>query len=339
MYMLTHICFRSQKNGRQRRKFYLNNGFQKLHSLKRILVFGDHFWWFGHSIKNSKLKLDEIDEVIMGQVLTSASGQNPARQAAINAGVPIEKTAYELLKRPGVNYAKLVTLPGVGKRKSHNAEKTFVEEQPTVFVRTLRTILLNTPAKLLKEIILVDDGSSQKWLNQPYPLSIHPSYPQGGPTALKQDKFIKCIKVDEVKLNKSIFKMYVYKNLIDKTEHLAFVKGTIDSKKNILVRMHSLNIFSDLLSDKTSELQKSISTISKSNSGAIVIIRNPKKELNKRNSNNKNINKQKILKEYGVGAQILIDLGIRKITLLTKSRKNIVGIDGFGLEVNGTKRF
>ena len=46
------------------------------------------------SIKNSKLKPDEIDEVIMGQVLTSASGQNPARQAAINAGVPIEKTAY-----------------------------------------------------------------------------------------------------------------------------------------------------------------------------------------------------------------------------------------------------
>ena len=40
-----------------------------------------------------------------------------------------EKTAYELLKRPGVNYAKLVTLPGVGKRKNHNAEKTFVKEQ------------------------------------------------------------------------------------------------------------------------------------------------------------------------------------------------------------------
>ena len=156
---------------------------------------------------------------------------------------------------------------------------------------------------------------------------------------LKQDKFVKCIKVDEVMLNKSIFKMYVYKNLIDKTEHLAFVKGIVDSKKNILVRMHSFNIFSDLLSDKTSELQKSISIISKSDSGAIVIIRNPKKELNKRNSNNKNFNKDKILKEYGVGAQILIDLGIRKITLLTKSRKNIVGIDGFGLEVNGTKRF
>jgi len=46
------------------------------------------------NIKKSKLKSNEVDEVIMGQVLTSATGQNPARQAAIKAGVPIEKTAY-----------------------------------------------------------------------------------------------------------------------------------------------------------------------------------------------------------------------------------------------------
>jgi len=46
------------------------------------------------SIKKSKLKSNEIDEVIMGQVLTSATGQNPARQAAVKAGVPVEKTAY-----------------------------------------------------------------------------------------------------------------------------------------------------------------------------------------------------------------------------------------------------
>ena len=46
------------------------------------------------NIKRSKLKSNEIDEIIMGQVLTSATGQNPARQAAIKAGMPIEKTAY-----------------------------------------------------------------------------------------------------------------------------------------------------------------------------------------------------------------------------------------------------
>ena len=41
---------------------------------------------------------------------------------------------------------------------------------------------------------------------------------------------------------------------------------------------------------------------------------------------------------YGVGAQILLDLGVKKIILLTKSSKNIVGIDGFGLEIDGTKK-
>jgi len=49
-------------------------------------------------------------------------------------------------------------------------------------------------------------------------------------------------------------------------------------------------------------------------------------------------NRNNILKEYGVGAQILLDLGVKKIILLTKSSKNIVGIDGFGLEINGTKK-
>ncbi len=154
---------------------------------------------------------------------------------------------------------------------------------------------------------------------------------------LKKNKFVKCVKTDEVKLGNSVFKMYVYKNLIDKTEHIAFVKGEVDSKKNILVRMHSLNIFSDLLSNKTSDLQKSISILSKSNNGVLVIIRNPRKELRK-NSRKLNSDNEKILKEYGIGAQILIDLGVKKITLLTKSRKNIVGIDGFGLEINGTKK-
>ena len=69
-----------------------------------------------------------------------------------------------------------------------------------------------------------------------------------------------------------------------------------------------------------------------------MVIRNPKKELKKKEkkkTNSKNI----ILKEYGIGAQILIDLGVRKITLLTRSTKNIVGIDGFGLKINGTKKF
>ena len=68
-----------------------------------------------------------------------------------------------------------------------------------------------------------------------------------------------------------------------------------------------------------------------------MIVRNPDKEMKKKISTLSTSN-NKILKEYGVGAQILLDLGVKKIILLTKSSKNIVGIDGFGLKINGTKK-
>ena len=156
---------------------------------------------------------------------------------------------------------------------------------------------------------------------------------------LKKEKFVKCIKIDEILLGKSKkFKMYIYKNLIDNTEHLALVRGEILKNKEIVVRMHSLNFFSDLLDPKNKDLEKAIEIISRLDNGIVVVITNPKKELKKKEkkkTNSKNI----ILKEYGIGAQILIDLGVRKITLLTRSTKNIVGIDGFGLKIKGTKKF
>ena len=91
------------------------------------------------------------------------------------------------------------------------------------------------------------------------------------------------------------------------------------------------------MNPKNHNLEKAIDIISKNENGIIVIIRNPKKELllkDKKKVNSDN----KILKEYGIGAQILTDLGVKKIKLLTSSSKNIVGIDGFGLEINGTKK-
>ncbi len=155
---------------------------------------------------------------------------------------------------------------------------------------------------------------------------------------LKKDKFVKCIKSEDLVLPKfGQFKMFIYKNLIDGTEHLAIVKGKIIKKKNVLVRMHSLNIISDIFDINNKDLEKSMEIISKNDAGVVVLIRNPEKEMKKNEYKSSKV-QSKIFKEYGVGAQILIDLGIRRITLLTKSSKNIVGIDGFGLEINGTKR-
>ena len=153
---------------------------------------------------------------------------------------------------------------------------------------------------------------------------------------IKKQSFVKCIRVENLDLGEEKkFRMFIYKNTIDNTEHIALMKGKVIKGKDILVRMHSLNIFSDLLNTKNDDLKKAIDIISKNDNGIIVIIRNPKKELLIKKEKP---SEKKILKEYGIGAQILIDLGVNKIKLLTSSSKNIVGIDGFGLEINGTQK-
>jgi len=156
---------------------------------------------------------------------------------------------------------------------------------------------------------------------------------------VQKEKLVKCLRSEELIIDKlKRFRMYVYQNIIDGTEHLALVRGNISEQKNTLVRMHSLNILSDLLDHKNKDLENAIEIISKLNHGVIVLIRNPRKELLVREKKTAK-SKKNILKEYGIGAQILIDLGVKKITLLTSSSKNIVGIDGFGIEINGTKKF
>ena len=155
---------------------------------------------------------------------------------------------------------------------------------------------------------------------------------------LKKEKFVRCIKTDFLNLGKNKnFKMFIYKNLIDDTEHIALVKGKIIRGETLIVRMHSLNFFSDFLNPKNNDLYKSIEAISKAEHGIIVIIRNPKKELEKKDKAKNKIQK-KTLKEYGIGAQILVDMGVQKIILLTNSKTNIIGIDGFGLIISGIKK-
>ena len=100
---------------------------------------------------------------------------------------------------------------------------------------------------------------------------------------LKKDKFIKCIKDDHLSLPKfGDFKTFVYKNLIDQTEHLVLVKGKICRNKDIMVRMHSLNIISDLLDFNNKDIEKSLEIITKNNCGVIVLVRNPEKEMRKK---------------------------------------------------------
>ena len=122
----------------------------------------------------------------------------------------------------------------------------------------------------------------------------------------------------------------VYQNTLEYAEHLVLVKGNI-SNQSTLVRMHQHNILQDSLGGSQT-LQKSMQLIEANGSGVIVVIRTPDKSAISRQITQ---NSQNTLREYGIGAQILLDLGLKQIELLTNSQKSVVGLEGYGLEIVG----
>ena len=147
------------------------------------------------------------------------------------------------------------------------------------------------------------------------------------------DKLVQRIETGKLE-NLPDFQLIIYKSTIDNSEHLALVKGSFDMTEEITVRMHHLNIFDEVFNNKKSILRKSIDKISQLEKGAIVIIRRQNEPLLDLLQNDKSKhNSGKQLRNYGIGAQILLDLGIKNMRLLTNSKKSIIGLDGYGLKI------
>jgi len=142
------------------------------------------------------------------------------------------------------------------------------------------------------------------------------------------------------------FRMYVYTNRIHHAEHVALVKGDIEEDGPVLVRMHALNVLDDVLgctvSGKGGDLQASMEMIGRAGRGVVVLIREPQPTAlsdlvaaQAAVSRGEPPARSGELRDYGVGAQILLDLGVRDMILLSNSPKTIIGIEGYGLTVAG----
>ena len=141
------------------------------------------------------------------------------------------------------------------------------------------------------------------------------------------------------------FDLHVYVNKIAYAEHIALVKGAIGGDEPVLVRMHALNVLEDVLGDRHrghgGELQASMRMIAEAGRGVIVLLREAKAaSLSERllaadipAPDMQGNHPQDFLRDYGVGAQILLDLGVRRMILLSNSHRTIVGLDGYGLHV------
>ncbi len=133
------------------------------------------------------------------------------------------------------------------------------------------------------------------------------------------------------------FMMRVYVSQVNYAEHVALVKGDVTSGEPVLVRMHALNLLGDVLGDKQcgGELEESMKVIEKAGRGAIVLLREP--TPTSLTDRLKHLLGQPGapggLRDYGVGAQILVDLGVKSMVLLTNHRRPIVGLEGYGLTV------
>jgi len=137
------------------------------------------------------------------------------------------------------------------------------------------------------------------------------------------------------------FHMIVYSTTTEYAEHVALVKGVVDPSKPVLVRMHSANMLQDMLGDceaKGSLLSEAMKAIEKNKSGILVLLREPIRTSLSDQLRLKKGEKPESpmdLRDYGIGAQILLDLGVKDMTLLSNARRSVVGLDGYGLHIAG----
>jgi 3,4-dihydroxy 2-butanone 4-phosphate synthase/GTP cyclohydrolase II len=140
------------------------------------------------------------------------------------------------------------------------------------------------------------------------------------------------------------FEMIVYRNRISGAEHVALVKGDIHDDVPVPVRMHALNIVKDLLADNrhgpVGSLEAAMRAIGEEGRGVIVLMRDAQPfsladRLRAIDDGNAELNGE--LRDYGIGAQILNDLGVKKMVLLSNTKKTVVGLEGYGLTIVGQR--
>jgi len=133
--------------------------------------------------------------------------------------------------------------------------------------------------------------------------------------------------------------IHVYRNLVDGGEHVALVKGEVRPDRDTLVRVHQVDITTDMLGWSQAHpeyVPQALQAIAAHNGQAVaVFVRDPSPDsISKRiEGGRKTYHDTNATRDYGIGAQILLDLGVRQMTLLTSSKAKLAALEGFGLTV------
>jgi 3,4-dihydroxy 2-butanone 4-phosphate synthase/GTP cyclohydrolase II len=131
----------------------------------------------------------------------------------------------------------------------------------------------------------------------------------------------------------------VYQSSLERGEHLALVKGDISGPEPVLARMHAGNLINDLVSGRsTFELHAAMEAIAAEGRGVVVILRDWRRDgISQHIRHVREAPTQPMLRDYGIGAQILADLGVTDIIRLSNHPRPLVGLEGWGLRVVETR--
>jgi 3,4-dihydroxy 2-butanone 4-phosphate synthase/GTP cyclohydrolase II len=158
---------------------------------------------------------------------------------------------------------------------------------------------------------------------------------------LRTERFVRRTDVLPFESDLGTFDLHVFENQLDRNKHLAFVKGDLGGDEPVLIRVHTESVLWDVFQSKKQgrgdELRSSLRQIEEQGRGALIYLRLNDKETRLTREISAHLNENtpdhKSFKDFGIGAQIIADLGIHNVRLLTNHPKLLYGLEGFDINI------